>query len=198
MDSDSTQEQIKSPRIFLVSCWAPWIFAILFAAICAWQTQVQFSARTENARLRELSTLGEYELRSLRQEIEAERLISSRQLVMQGDLEQVEISMLGPVCDTTSAPHGAAVWQQSQHSGVIRIYNLPELSAAQDFQIWVTYATKPKPVSGGVFHPVGATARENIWIEPLTSTKRITGISITIERKGGAAEPSGAVVVSNH
>lgn len=58
------------PKLF------PWLVAFGFSLGCLWLVQLYLTARAENALLRDRQTLIELELRSLRQQLEAERILA--------------------------------------------------------------------------------------------------------------------------
>jgi hypothetical protein len=57
--------------------WLPWIAAIGFALIAGFLGQAYFAARSEITALREQGALADVENQSLRQRMEAERILSA-------------------------------------------------------------------------------------------------------------------------
>ena len=54
----------------------PWAFVALLAIVCAWLIQLCLALRAENVLLRQQEALTQIELRSARQHLEAERILS--------------------------------------------------------------------------------------------------------------------------
>ena len=71
---------IVRPRFFSASRLLPWTIAASVAFACLWLGQLYLSSRAENALLQDQQTLADLELRSARQQAEAERLLAKRQL----------------------------------------------------------------------------------------------------------------------
>jgi len=75
-------DNIIRPSAFAFRFWqvVPWAAAVVFAFASAWLGQLYLSGRAENALLRDQQQLADLELRSARQQTEAERLIANRQI----------------------------------------------------------------------------------------------------------------------
>ena len=54
----------------------PWAFVVLLAAICLWLFQLCLTLRAQTTLLQQQLELNDIELRSLRQHLEAERILS--------------------------------------------------------------------------------------------------------------------------
>ena len=73
-------ENVIRPTTFTPSRFLPWAIAASLALACAWLGQLYLTNRTENSLLRDQQALADLELRSTRQQAEAERLLAKRQL----------------------------------------------------------------------------------------------------------------------
>ncbi|MDB6094103.1 MAG: hypothetical protein JWM32_1665 [Verrucomicrobia bacterium] len=69
-------EVVEFPRIN----WMPWAAAAALAIGCAWLGQLYLSARSENVLLHDQQALADFELKSARHQLEAERLIARQEV----------------------------------------------------------------------------------------------------------------------
>jgi anti-sigma-K factor RskA len=76
-----------------------------------------------------------------------------------------------------------------QRRAVVFFYNLPANAADKSYQLWILRADQPKPQSAGVFD-VTTSGAASISIENLPLATEIKGLAVTLEQKGGVAEPT--------
>jgi hypothetical protein len=76
-----------------------------------------------------------------------------------------------------------------QRRAVVFFYNLPPNATDKSYQLWILRADQPKPQSAGVFDatPSGVAS---ISIENLPLATEIKGLAVTLEPKGGVAQPT--------
>jgi hypothetical protein len=79
--------------------------------------------------------------------------------------------------------------EPQQRRAVVFFYNLPPNATDKSYQLWILRADQPKPQSAGVFDvtPSGAAS---ISIENLPLATEIKGLAVTLEPKGGVAQPT--------
>ena len=81
--SDAPAAGLAAPS--RVAAWVSWLLVVTLALLCLWLAQLYFIARTEIALLRDQYQLAEFELRSARQQAEAERILAQHELAQLRD-----------------------------------------------------------------------------------------------------------------
>jgi anti-sigma-K factor RskA len=79
--------------------------------------------------------------------------------------------------------------EPQQRRAVVFFYNLPANAADKSYQLWILRADQPKPQSAGVFN-VTKSGAASISIENLPLATEIKGLAVTLEPKGGVAQPT--------
>ena len=79
--------------------------------------------------------------------------------------------------------------EPQQRRAVVFFYNLPPNATDRSYQLWILRADQPKPQSAGVFDatPSGIAS---ISIQNLPLATEIKGLAVTLEPKGGVAQPT--------
>ena len=136
-----------------------------------------------------LSTIGGQERRvvELRGELQKRDEILS---VLRSDrLEVIVLSGLGP----SPAARGKILWDPSKKEAIVQTAELPESPANSEYQLWIIKNGRPSSV--GMFAISGEKEMESFFkVIDLTAGERqeIDGFSVTLEPKGGSAQPTGA------
>jgi anti-sigma-K factor RskA len=81
------------------------------------------------------------------------------------------------------------ILEPERRRAVVVFRNLPLNAADKSYQLWIIRADQPAPVSAGVFDATkdGTAA---VSIENLPVETEIKGLAVTLEPKGGLAQPS--------
>ncbi|HEV7488815.1 MAG TPA: anti-sigma factor [Thermoanaerobaculia bacterium] len=79
--------------------------------------------------------------------------------------------------------------EPQQRRAVVFFYNLPANAADKSYQLWILRGDQPKPQSAGVFD-VTQSGAASISIENLPLATEIKGLAVTLESKGGVAQPT--------
>ena len=79
--------------------------------------------------------------------------------------------------------------EPQQRRAVVFFYNLPANAADKSYQLWILRGDQPKPQSAGVFD-VTKSGAASISIENLPLATEIKGLAVTLEPKGGVAQPT--------
>jgi anti-sigma-K factor RskA len=167
---------------FGISRW--WMAAaVLFLALWGWR---ELSVRV----MRERVSTREAEIR--RVTIENELLASRNEKLA------AEMSALASRDTRTIALSGQQVspsasakvfLEPEQRRAVVFFYNLPANAADKSYQLWILRGDQPKPQSAGVFD-VTKNGAASISIENLPLATEIKGLAVTLEPKGGVAQPT--------
>jgi anti-sigma-K factor RskA len=187
----------------------PWAIAAGFAIGCAWLGQLHLHNRAENSVLQDQLRLAEIELTSARHQLEAERILTNRQIAdateqltqlreqlrMDGDPAQFKIATLAAVPGNSPQDLAIAVWNPTTQQGVLRVEKLPALASDKDYQLWLIDPAYPTPVDGGVFTVDPATGHAQINFKPNQRVNNAAKFAISLERKGGVPKPEGAIML---
>jgi anti-sigma-K factor RskA len=79
--------------------------------------------------------------------------------------------------------------EPQQRRAVVFFYNLPANAADKSYELWILRGDQPKPQSAGVFD-VTKSGSASITIENLPLATEIKGLAVTLEPKGGVAQPT--------
>ena len=173
---------VEARERFGVSRW--WmIAAVFFLALWGWR---ELSVRV----IREKVNGGEAEIRRMAGE--------NQLLTVRNDKLTAEVAALAAPDTRTIALTGQQVspsasakvfLEPQQRRAVVFFYNLPANAADKSYQLWILRGDQPKPQSAGVFDvtPSGAAS---ISIENLPLATEIKGLAVTLEPKGGVAQPT--------
>ena len=210
-------------RIVSFATLVPWAIAACLAVAAAWTSRLYDGARSENAILRDRGAIAALELHSLRDQIEAERIVNQRELTdarrdLAGAGERIaglsrEIASyashqtgaasmadyrIADLASTESAkPQTVAValWCPSMQAGILAVSNLPRLPEGKQYQLWVIDPQYGSPVSGGVFTVNPSTGQARIAFSTVHPIKSIAKFAVSMEREGGVPSPEGPIVL---
>jgi anti-sigma-K factor RskA len=136
------------------------------------------------------------EIRSLEQQMEAERILGSQQLAdmrRAADVANLKIARLAALSGNSPTALAIAVWNPLNQEGVLTVESLPLLQRDQDYQLWVIDPQYTDPVNGGVFS-VDAQGCATLRFQPEKSVGGVTSFAISLERKGGVPKAEGPMV----
>ncbi|MDX2186788.1 MAG: anti-sigma factor [Opitutaceae bacterium] len=138
------------------------------------------------------------EIKSLEQQMEAERILGNQQLAdmrKAADVANLKIARLAELTGNSPAAVAVAVWNPLNQEGVLSVESLPLLQKDQDYQLWVIDPQYVNPVNGGVF-TVGNDGKANIRFQPDQAVGGATMFAISRERKGGVPKAEGPIVAA--
>jgi anti-sigma-K factor RskA len=194
---------------FRLTGWLPLAAAAGFALAAAWMAQLYFVTRAENTLLRDQQALADTMVRSLRSQLETERLLTvaereasagriaalTRQMQEQGDLAQFKIATLASLLADSPQAQAVAVWNPTLQEGVLTVENLPALEADKDYQLWVIDPQYPIPVDGGVFQVDPRTGEARYQFKADKPVATVAKFAVSLERKGGVPKAEGPMVL---
>lgn len=211
LDTAANWRAQRSRIAFRAPLWVAWAAAACLAIVCAWVGQLYVGSRFEAATLRDQQAVADFQLRSARNQLEAERIIAShqlssmteqlaaldRQLKAEGDLAKFKISTLVSLAGNTPQALAVAVWNPAKQEGILSVDKLPAAASDRDYELWVIDPQKPRPVSGGVF-TVGVDGVARLQFRTEEPVQNIAKFAVSLEKKGGAAPhggPQGQVIM---
>jgi anti-sigma-K factor RskA len=167
---------------FGISRW--WMAAaVVFLALWGWrELSVRVTREKVNTREAEIRRLaGENQLLTARNE----KLASEMAALASRDTRTIALTG-----QQVSPSASAKVFlEPGQRRAVVFFYNLPANASDKSYQLWILRGDQPKPQSAGVFD-VASDGAASISIENLPLATEIKGLAVTLEPKGGAAQPT--------
>lgn len=189
--------------------WPAWIAAAVFAILAA---VLGFTVGQRDQQLADANAaadLLELENRSLQTTLESERIVSLRQTVLlreaetravelsaHADLDALTIKALAPVPGNAPEATAMVVWNPLSQDGLLTVSRLPAPDTGRDYQFWIIDSRQPNaPVDAGVFTTDAITGDALHRFKPATPVETAVSFAVTLERKGGSAEPVGPKVI---
>lgn len=105
----------------------------------------------------------------------------------------VQLAMLTGLADAPGA-HGKMIWSPAESKGMFYADALPKLASGKSYQLWVIGSKGP--VSAGVFEPNQQGAAIVTITQIGGAANGSLQFAVTIEPRGGLAQPSGAMVLA--
>ncbi len=183
----------------------PWAIAACFALVATWMTQRYYVARTEAELLRQQQALADLALKGLGQQLDAERILNSRQIAglmeqmkAQTDLANVKIAALVSLNNASPQALAVALWDPAKQEGVFALDKAPPLSPNQRLELWVIEAKQnARPISAGVLS-VSASGGARVRFKATAPVSAIAAFAVSRENADGAAfhTQPGEVVMS--
>lgn len=79
--------------------------------------------------------------------------------------------------------------EPGRRRAIVFFHDLPENPGDKSYQLWIIRAGRPAPVSAGVFD-VTAGGKASLSIENLPVATEIQALAVTLEPRGGVAQPT--------
>jgi hypothetical protein len=183
--------------------WLPWIAAAGFALLAGLLVQIHYATQAELVTLREETALAGIEARSLRQQIEAEHILSARRVadllseVHGQGRPGLEIVPLVSRSAGTPSSMAVAIWNPGWQEGELVVVGLPALAPDKGYQLWITEPKDPVPASAGVFTIDPATSKTRVPFKSGRIVPAEAGFAVSVERRGGATSVEGPIVLSS-
>lgn len=181
--------------------FAPWAAAAALAAAATWFARQNLALRQENLTLRNERQLAEVAGKMAQNQLAQRSLLAEKmitdlgsQLRRSGDLTRLRVFALASSAGNMKETQAIVVWDPEQQAGLLTSAQMPVLTDAQDYQIWLTDPAYPNPVNGGVFHP-GADGRVVLGFQPDQPVKQATAFAISLEKKGGGPKAGGPIIL---
>ena len=181
-DENSDENVVDARDRFSTKRW--WmIAAVFFLALWGWR---ELSVRVT----REKTSIVEAEVRRLAGE---NQLLTARNEKLSAEMAALASQDTRTIALTgqqVSPSASAKVFLEPQHRrAVVFFYNLPANPTDKSYQLWILRGDQPKPQSAGVFD-VTKSGGASISIENLPLATEIKGLAVTLEPKGGVAQPT--------
>lgn len=193
---------------FSLPPWLGWA-----AAACFFFTAIFFAGKSFNVRgqlqsVLESERVTRLEVGTLKNLLEAERILSRGQLqrlaasesliadlTAQADVARLKIASLTSLAGNSPEARAIAVWNPDRQEGVLVVSKLPPLATDKDYQLWVIDPQYPVPVDGGVFTVDPATGEARLNFKPGKNVKVAQTFAVSLERKGGVPKAEGPMML---
>ena len=181
--------------------WLPWIAAVGLALLLGFLGQAYFAARSELTAMREQAALTDIENQTLKQRMEAERILLAHQMAGgsagAADISQLQIVPLATPDGAKPIAAAFVIWDARRRQGELAVFQLPGLPRDQNYRVWISDPQNPEAVSAGMFTvpPTGGDARVSLRpAKPVAGAARFT---IAVESVAGEPGQPGQVVLSS-
>lgn len=116
------------------------------------------------------------------------------ELENQNESCEMNVAMLDSMVESTR--HGVAIvaWDGMKRQGIIKVQNMPRPAANQDYQLWIVDPEYPQPVDAGILS-VDASGACNVMFKPKRPVNSADKFAVSLERKGGAPQREGSIVM---
>jgi hypothetical protein len=183
---DALRERVIAAHERSTGVRRPWWLAaaaMFFLALWGWR-EIGVRAQREHAatqlaeidRLREENALLTQRTEKLSAEMAALSAHDTRTIALSGQ----------EVAPSASAK---VFLEPDRRRAIVFFHSLPANPSDKSYQLWIIRADQPKPMSAGVFD-VSRSGAASIVIENLPVATEIKGLAVTLEPKGGVAQPT--------
>ena len=184
----------KSPRKAGV---IPWAIAGCLAIALIWMAQRDATSRAEAALLRQQQAFADVGFENLIQQLEAERILSGRQLTMLQEqmkahtgLASLQLAVLRPTPNNSGDALAIALWDAAKQEGVMLVEKAPALPAGQRLELWlIEQKENAAPISGGVLK-LSADSEARVRFKPTTAVSALKGFAMSREPRDSSAAHS--------
>ncbi len=105
-------------------------------------------------------------------------------------LSQIKIAALASMLKGAPQAMAVVAWDGNAQRGIVKTLNVPAPGADKDYQLWIIDPGYKQPVSAGVLDPAAGTN-----FQPLHPIAKADKFAVSLEKKGGAPEPQGPIVL---
>ncbi len=178
--------------------WLPWLAAVGLALLLGFIGQAYFAARSEMSAMRQQAALADIETQSLRQQLEAERILAAHRAERPAAEERLRIVQLFGTANTNAAGWAVVVWDIAGQKGELAACGLPALPPDQSYRLCIVATPNSEPDLAGTF-TVGASAGgARVHLKPARPVADGARFVISIGRAGDAPHASDPVILSSH
>ncbi len=193
---------------FAPPAWIGWAAAACFFFAAIFFAGKSFNVRGQLQSVLEDERVARLEAGTLKNLLEAERILSRGQLDrlvsadrlitelrQQADVARLKITSLASPTGNSPQAHAVAVWNPDRQEGVLVVSQLPPLAPDKDYQLWVIDPQYQIPVDGGVFTVDEKTGEARLNFKPGKTVTVAPTFAVSLERKGGAPQAEGPMVL---
>jgi len=187
--------------------WLPWALAACLAVVASLLALERTHLKKQLRDLVANLSSAQHDSAELRQQIASAKTgnetLQKRVAFAQNEIEalrkrdalsQIKIATLTSLLENAPKAVAVVAWNETTQRGILKVANMPAPRADQDYQLWVIDPKYKQPVNAGVF-PVaeGASRTEFHPDQPISSAEQF---AVSLERKGGAPQHEGPIVMA--
>jgi len=173
-----------------------WLTALALGVLAALLVCRNFELTTTVRIMQNEATLAQVEEQSLKQQLDAERIVAARQIAdLTAQSASAPMIFVNLVASQPgeAKPSATLAWQPAVQAGVFIADQLPPLAADEEYRLWLEDTSGHSVGAGAVtVGPTGATRAEFRAEQPMKDPARIT---LTRERKGVVTQPTGPILL---
>jgi hypothetical protein len=183
--------------------WLPWATTAILAALVACVGELWLIEKSRTQLLRDETALSASALKSVQNQLEAEQIVSKRELSNLGQGLSVEV--LSSPKPGPGRMYGAVVWNPASPEAILALFNLPKHQQTGVYQLWTIDAsvgTHAPPLMSGQYPAAGISGnvRMNVGlISPQSNALRF--VFIYCKKEGaktlGDAADGGSIVLAS-
>jgi len=191
--------------------WLPWATTACLAALVACLGELWIIEKARTRLQRDQGLLAEAAMKGMENQLEAERIVSSRELAdMRPAAEPLpgfQVALLAPpggmpaILSASAPAMGVVVWDPSGKRGLVRLSGGSAQDPTRDYQLWLEGPGPQYPADCGIFHAPPQDGGAAIPIKvpvPIAAGCRFVLVD---GKKGGAptlegAEAGGSIVLA--
>jgi hypothetical protein len=138
--------------------WLPWATTACLAVLLACVGEISVIEKTRGQLARDENLLLQAEIKASRNQLEAERIVTRRELENLRSPRATRTVLLSAQASDASrplgpgAPWGVVIWDPSDQHAVLCCSGLPVLGADRDYQVWIEGPAPDYPVLCGYFN----------------------------------------------
>ena len=107
---------------------------------------------------------------------------------------KMEIDSLQSTLEEYRQGFAMVVWDPQTQQGVIKMEQMPVLTAEKDYQLWIVDSSYKNPVDGGIVR-VDWQGFARVEFKAKDAVKKAEKFAISVERKGGVPVAEGPIVL---
>lgn len=199
MSDTPSPESSSPPRL---PSWIGWTLAAFLLFVVFFFAAKSFNVRNELQLALVAEQAARLEAGTLKNLLEAERLLSRAQLDRlaaaetlvaglraQADPASLRVFTLKP----SSAATGSAVvvWNPDRQEGILVAPAFPPPASGKDYQLWIADSPSSAPANGGVFTVDADTGAIRATFKPDRAISADPVFFVSIEPQGGSSKPEG-------
>lgn len=184
--------------------WLGWAVATCFLFAAIFFAAKSFNVRGELQSILDSERITRLEVGTLKNLLEAERILSrgqlnhlaaSEQLIAdlraQTDLARLKIVALA---SSSTDARAVVVWSPAQQEGVLVTSTLSASPADKDYQLWLI-DDQNRSMSGGVITVDTDTDETRVHFKPSENIAAVRKFIVSVERKGGVSTAEGTQIL---
>ncbi len=189
---------------FRMPVWLPWFTAAVFALLAGFVLAICYALRAEVAVLGGQASLAEIQGRDLRQQIEAERILSARRMAdLRSELQRprdparLQVVLLAPPAGAEPCAVAVAMWDPDFWDGQLVASGLPAIAPDKSYQLWLFDSEHSTGMSVAVFSVDSGSGTIRVPLALEHSCPPGATFKVSVEHKGGGTVPRGPVVLES-